>query len=450
VNAFNEMNNAANRKYQSRIKEEATARLAATEESGNGGGFSQMPYAIHRQKVRENRDAKLGVGTVQKERHEEYANQKSRTLLFSKNQSPDTADKWEEGALGVINDHRQDVQDVGAKESDVLALGSDVVALQKMIINSKGADFDVSTMQSTVKVNVDLVQEYKGDRNKKESLTEELVKKYMDSKQIVTRNSRSGVDSQDATTERSDRIANSSVRKTVAAKAISRIIPNNRSAALSTIQETNNNKPDLVRQSPKIIDLTDTDTGSDEDSSNMDQNAVLSKQGNNPDLGRQSRNRSAGPSRLLTPRNPSSPVSFTPMASSSSSQPMSPVVRKVKDQESSNRTSVSPLQQDSASQMALKIYPLMSKGGVFSLENTSSSILTRIRLHDVNHFTFDNDLPLIGINGEEEMEFDIFGDHPICSPIVRMPLKKRLLTRKEHEDVLAGGGYLNATSTHNY
>mmetsp|Transcript_46561 Transcript_46561/g.52075 ORF Transcript_46561/g.52075 Transcript_46561/m.52075 type:complete len:113 (+) Transcript_46561:48-386(+) len=108
----------------------------------------------------------------------------------------------------------------------------------------------------------------------------------------------------------------------------------------------------------------------------MDQNAVLSKRGNNPDLGRQSRNRSAGPSRLLNPRNPSSPVSFTPMASSSSSQPMSPVVRKVKDQESSNRTSVSPLQQDSASQMALKIYPLMSKGGVFSLENTSSSILT--------------------------------------------------------------------------
>jgi len=223
---------------------------------------------------------------------------------------------------------------------------------------------------------------------------------------------------------------------------------------LNAVLPNRRNNPDLVRQSPKIIDLIDTDTGFDEDSSYMDHNAVLSNQGNNPDLGRQSHNRSAGPtallgnitntvvsdSRLLTPRNPSSPVSFTPMASSSSSQPMSPVVRKVKDQESSNRTSVSPLQQDSASQVALKICPLLSEGGVFSLENTSSSILTRIRLHDVNHFTFDNDLPLIGINGEEEMEFDIFGDHPICSPIVRMPLKKRLLARKEHEDVLAGGG----------
>jgi len=311
VEAFNEKNNADNRRRQSRIKEEAI--LAATEESGNGGGLSQMPDAIRRRKDREKRVSRLGKGTVQKESHDEYVDRKSRTVTFSKNVPPDIVNEWEEGALDLIKDHRQDVQDVGAKESDALALGSDVVALGSdsvALLSSMQKESDVvgllSSMQSNVKGNIT--------------------------------------------------------------------------------------------------------------------NTVVSD------------------SRLSTPRNPSSPVSFTPMASSSSSQPMSPVVRKVKDQESSNRTSVSPLQQDSASQVALKICPLLSEGGVFSLENTSSSILTRIRLHDVNHFTFDNDLPLIGINGEEEMEFDIFGDHPICSPIVRMPLKKRLLARKEHEDVLAGGG----------
>ena len=77
--AFNEKNNITNRKYQLRIKEQARL-LAATEESGTGGGLSQMPTAIHRRKVRENRDAKFGKGTVQKERHDEYANQNKKRI----------------------------------------------------------------------------------------------------------------------------------------------------------------------------------------------------------------------------------------------------------------------------------------------------------------------------------------------------------------------------------
>jgi len=193
------------------------------------------------------------------------------------------------------------------------------------------------------------------------------------------------------------------------------------------------------------------DTRSDEDSSDVD---------------RQSRNRSAGhlallgngqsfsssspvqraPIRMnletiscgLPSRSTSFPVAFSPMTSSTSSQPISPAIRKVKDQKSSNHTSALS-KQDSASLMAPKFSPLRSKGGVFSTQNTSSSILTHMRLHDVQHFTFDDELPIISVNGGKEMKFDLFSDHPICSPIVRMPLKKRLLARKE-EDVLTGRG----------
>jgi len=195
------------------------------------------------------------------------------------------------------------------------------------------------------------------------------------------------------------------------------------------------------------------DTRSDEDSSDVD---------------RQSRNRSAGqlalfgngqsfsssspvqcaPFRMnlgtmpcvLTSRSTSFPVAFSPMTSSTLSQPISQAIRKVKDQKSSNHTSALS-KQDSASLMASKLSPLRSKGGVFSSQNTSSSILTHMRLHNVHHFTFDDELPLISVNGEKEMEFDLFSDHPICSPIVLMPLKKRLLARKEQEeDVLTGRG----------
>lgn len=200
VEAFNEKNNADNRRRQSRIKEEAI--LAATEESGNGGGLSQMPDAIRRRKDRENRVSRLGKGTVQKESHDEYVDRKSRTVTFSKNVPPDIVNEWEEGALDFIKDHRQDVQDVGAKESDALALGSDVVALGSdsvALLSSMQKESDVvgllSSMQSNVKGNLELVQEYKDDRNEKESVTEELVEKYMDSTQIVRRSSRSVQDS---------------------------------------------------------------------------------------------------------------------------------------------------------------------------------------------------------------------------------------------------------------
>jgi len=217
------------------------------------------------------------------------------------------------------------------------------------------------------------------------------------------------------------------------------------------------------------------DTRSDEDSSDVD---------------RQSRNRSAGHLALLgngqsssspvqrasirmnletkscvsPSRSTSFPVAFSPMTSSTSSQPISPAIRKMKDQKSSDHTSALS-KQDSASLMAPTFSPLRSKGGVFSTQNTSSSIVTHTRLNDVEHFTFDDELPIISgnggkemkfdlfnvnggkemkfdlfnVNGGKEMKFDLFSDHPICSPIVRMPLKKRLLARKE-EDVLTGRG----------
>ncbi|OEU11689.1 hypothetical protein FRACYDRAFT_244812 [Fragilariopsis cylindrus CCMP1102] len=281
VDAFNEMNNAANRRHYNSI----TKKKAVTK-----GGLSQTSAAIRKRKDRAKRDATFGKGTVQKERHDEDANQKKRTVLFSKNQSPDTANKWEEDALDVIKDRRKKGQEVGAKESNALALGSDALALASKVaapgsdvvalgsdsvalLSSSKPRSDVvallssmqTTMQSTATslqstVNVaheykDLAQGYKDDRNKQESITEELETKLIDSAQIVRRNSPSDFDSQDGTTERSDRTANSSVRKTVAtnisktgrktkkvlSKILSKIITKKRSSALPTIQETNNN-----------------------------------------------------------------------------------------------------------------------------------------------------------------------------------------------------------------
>ena len=291
VDAFNEMNNAANRgRYSPIIKKKAVPRLTATEESSTDKGLSQTSAAIRKRKDRAKRDATFGKGTVQKERHDEHANQKKRTVLFSKNQSPDTANRWEEDASDVIKDRRKETQDVSAMESDALALGSDALALASKVaapgsdvvalgsdsvalLSSSKPRSDVvallSSMQTTIQstatslqstVNVahgykDLAQGYKDDRNKKESITEELDTKLIESAQIVRRNSPSGFDSQDGTTERSDRTANSSVRKTVAtnisktgrktkkvlSKILSKIITKKRSSALPTIQETNNN-----------------------------------------------------------------------------------------------------------------------------------------------------------------------------------------------------------------
>ena len=102
-------------------------------------------------------------------------------------------------------------------------------------------------------------------------------------------------------------------------------------------------------------------------------------------------------SRVLTSRSAAFPVAFSPMTSSTSSQPITPAIRKVKDQKSSNYTC------------------------------------------DVDHFTYDDELPLIGINGEKEMDVGLFSHRPICLPIVRMPPKKRLLARKE-KAVLTGRG----------
>ena len=281
VDAFNEMNNAANRRHYNSI----TKKKAVTK-----GGLSQTSAAIRKRKDRAKRDATFGKGTVQKERHDEHANQKKRTVLFSKNQSPDTANRWEEDASDVIKDRRKETQDVSAMESDALALGSDALAIASKVaapgsdvvalgsdsvalLSSSKPRSDVvallSSMQTTIQstatslqstVNVahgykDLAQGYKDDRNKQESITEELETKLIDSAQIVRRNSPSDFDSQDGTTERSDRTANSSVRKTVAtnisktgrktkkvlSKILSKIITKKRSSALPTIQETNNN-----------------------------------------------------------------------------------------------------------------------------------------------------------------------------------------------------------------
>ena len=281
MDAFNEMNNAANRRHYNSI----TKKKAVTK-----GGLSQTSAAIRKRKDRAKRDATFGKGTVQKERHDEDANQKKRTVLFSKNQSPDTANRWEEDASDVIKDRRKETQDVSAMESDALALGSDALAIASKVaapgsdvvalgsdsvalLSSSKPRSDVvallSSMQTTIQstatslqstVNVahgykDLAQGYKDDRNKKESITEELDTKLIESAQIVRRNSPSGFDSQDGTTERSDRTANSSVRKTVAtnisktgrktkkvlSKILSKIITKKRSSALPTIQETNNN-----------------------------------------------------------------------------------------------------------------------------------------------------------------------------------------------------------------
>ena len=600
--AFNEKNNAYNRKLQSRLKEEAI--VAGTEKS-------KMPTAIHKRNVREKRDNRLGMGTVQKEQQAKYADQQSRSVTFSKSVPPAIVNKWEGGALELIKDRQQVVQDVGAKESDALALIPDVFRLQQSIVN-KVDQFDESTLQTIVnnsflgKTAYECVQGYKDDRNEEESFVKELVVKYMASTEIVSRCSQSDVDSQDGTTERSDALAlvpfvqgykddrneKESVVKELVGKrftsteiigrysqsdvdsqdgttersdgdvdgdgdyneadddssdkediydqddelnaiksrellgedeqnsrsndyghrkqddeqrlsydqdnafASSRNLENTLTSFSSSSSDRSMVKntaqaPEQFYSNEDIIEIEELDSCNNTSSGNenlcsdvsssgrknlltlQDQygystniagltaevwgidkepidlfdtksNAVSSNQGNNPDLGRQSRNQSAGStallgnitntvrsdSRCLTPKNPSSPVSFTPVASSSSSQPMSPVIRKVKDQESSN-----------ALRMALEADPLQSKDGVFSQENTGTSMLAYPRLHDVNHFTSENGLPLVGKNGEEEMfvEFDSFGDHPICSPIVRAPLKKRIIARKEHEDGLVGG-----------